>query len=242
MTTRIEKLPRVRRLIAQRMQESLAGSAQLTSVVEADLTAIMDLRETMAARWKSENGASLSPLAFVARATCLALGRHERLNATLDLDQGEIALPDHVNLGLAVETPAGLMVPNIKGAQGLDVGAMALAIDGIAARTRARKIGLEDIEGGTFTVTNTGSRGSMLDTPILNPPEVGILAVGSVVRRPIAVGPRGNESLVFRDIANLCLTYDHRLVDGADAARFLVDVASVLATHDFAHELETVDA
>jgi 2-oxoglutarate dehydrogenase E2 component (dihydrolipoamide succinyltransferase) len=242
MTTRTEKLPRVRKLIAQRMRESLAGSAQLTSVVEADLTSIMDLRESVAVRWKAENGASLSPLAFVARATCLALGRHERLNATIDVEQGQVALHDHVNLGLAVDTPAGLMVPNIKGAQGLDVGAMAVAIADIAERTRGRKIGLEDIEGGTFTVTNTGSRGSLLDTPILNPPEVGILAVGSVVRRPVAVGPRGEESLVFRDVANLCLTYDHRLVDGADAARFLVDVASVLATHDFARELETVDA
>ena len=241
MTTRIEKLPRVRKLIAQHMQESLAGSAQLTSVIEADLTSVMDLRETLAARWKSENGASLSPLAFVARATCLALGRHERLNAALDVERSEIALHDHVNLGLAVDTPAGLMVPNIKGAQELDVGAMAVAIGDIAARTRDRKIALEDIEGGTFTITNTGSRGSLLDTPILNAPEVGILAVGSVVRRPVASGPRGEERVVVRDIANLCLTYDHRLVDGADAARFLVDVASVLETHDFARELEVGD-
>lgn len=237
MSTRVEKPTRIRRLIAERMQASLHGAAQLTTVVPADLTAVMNLRERVGAGWKAEHGVSLSPLAFVARAACVALARHESLNASLDLDVDEITYYDDVNLGLAVDTPAGLMVPNIKAAQGLVVGELATRIADLAERTRTRRISPDDLYGGTFTITNTGSRGAWLDTPILNAPEVAILAVGAVERRPVAVGERGQESLEIRDVANLCLTYDHRLVDGADAARFLVDVVAVLAEFDFAVEL-----
>lgn len=237
MGARVEKPTRVRRLIAERMQSSLREAAQLTTVVPADLTAIMDLRERVATGWKAEHGASLTPLSFVARAACLALARHERLNATMDLEVDEITYFDAVNLGLAVDTPNGLMVPNLKGAQDLGVGELAIAIADLADRTRSRRITPDDLYGGTFTITNTGSRGAWLDTPILNAPEVAILGVGAIERRPIAVGDRGQERVEFRDIANLCLTYDHRLVDGADAARFLVDLTRVLADHDFTTEL-----
>ena len=234
-------LSRVRRLIAKRMQASLQGSAQLTSMVEADLTAAMTLRREVGEQFRARHGVGLSSLAVVARGACVALVAHPEFNASLDAEATNATYFSRVNLGVAVDTEAGLMVPNIRGAQELTVAGLARAIADLAARARGRKLTLDDLEGGTFTITNTGSRGSLLDTPILNAPETGILAVGKVERRPAVIDDDREERLAIRDRGYLCLTYDHRLVDGADAARFLVDVKRWVETTDLRAELELGD-
>lgn len=236
-------ITRIRKIIAQRMRESLHSTAQLTCVVEADLTAVMDARRSHGAAFKERHGVSLSPLAVVARAAVLALAEHSLLNATIDVEEGTVTRRSAVNLGIAVDSPAGLLVPNIKDAQSLDVPALAAAIADIAGRARGRGLRPDDLEGGTFTITNTGSRGSLIDTPILNAPEVGILAVGAVERRPVVVGEVSSETIEIRDRVYLCLTYDHRLVDGADAARYLGTVRELLGSGELvAPEFASVGA
>lgn len=215
---------RVRRVIAQRMSDSLRSTAQLTSVVEADMSAVMDARRQHGAAFRDEHGVSLSPLAVVARAALDAIADHPKIASTLDLDAGTVSHSAVVNLGVAVDTADGLIVPNVKAAEQLALPDLVRSIADLAERTRNRRLRPEDIEGGTFTLTNTGSRGSLLDTPILNYPELAILAVGRVVRRPVVRQTDAGETIAIADTAFLCLTYDHRLIDGADAARFLEDV------------------
>ncbi|MBO2455751.1 2-oxo acid dehydrogenase subunit E2 [Actinomadura barringtoniae] len=230
----VEKLSRVRKVIAARMHQSLQGSAQLTSVVEADFGPIMAARAAHGERFRAVHGVSLSPLAVVAAAVCRALPEHRMLNATIDTDAGTASYHRRINLGFAVDTEAGLMVPNLKDAGTLSVAGLAQGIAGVAGRARARKLRPDDIMDGTFTITNTGSRGSLLDTPILNAPETGILAVGKAERRPVVVGTGEAERVEIRDMAYLCLTYDHRLVDGADAARFLTALKDGLESRPIA--------
>lgn len=237
MSEQTSRLSRIRSIIAQRMHDSLATTAQLTSVVEVDVTDIMDARRARGAEFKAEHGVSLSPFAVIARAAVLALAEHPLLNARIGVEEGTMTQFPEVNLGVAVDTEAGLLVPNIKSAQELDVVGLAGAIAGTAEKARGRGLRPADLEGGTFTLTNTGSRGSILDTPILNAPEVGILATGAVERRPIAVGEVGSETVQVRDCAYLCLTYDHRLVDGADAARYLGTVKDLLESGRLLAEL-----
>jgi pyruvate dehydrogenase E2 component (dihydrolipoamide acetyltransferase) len=231
-------LTRIRSVIASRMQASLQGSAQLTSVVEVDLTRIMALRRTVDECFRTRHQIGLNPLAVVARGVCQTLAAHPKLNAQIDIGSGTAIYFGGVNLGIAVDTEAGLLVPNIKEAETLSVSGLALAIADLGYRSRNRKIRPDDLEGGTFTITNTGSRGSLLDTPILNAPEVGILAFGKVERRPVVVLVGGSESIEIRDLSYLCLTYDHRLVDGADAARFLNNLKEWLETADINQELD----
>ena len=235
---RIEKLSRVRKVIATRMQGSLATTAQLTSVVEVDLTNIMHLRQTHGASFRQAHGVSLGPLAVIARGVCQLLASHPVLNARIDLDEGTATFLPAVNLGIAVDSEMGLLVPNLKDADWRTLASMATGIKDLAERARSRRLEMDDLEGGTFTITNTGSRGSLLDTPILNAPEVAILAVGAVERRPAVVQDEQGERLEARDLAYLCLTYDHRLVDGADAGRFLGDLKSWLETVDLSVEME----
>ncbi|MFI0366550.1 2-oxo acid dehydrogenase subunit E2 [Actinomadura sp. 1N219] len=238
----VEKLSRVRKVIAARMQQSLAGSAQLTSALEVDFGPVMAARAAHGERFRAVHGVSLSPLAVVAAAVCRALPEHRMLNATIDVDEGTAAYHRRVNLGFAVDTGSGLMVPNVKDAHLLTVAGLARGIADVALRARDRKLRPSDVQGGTFTITNTGSRGSLLDTPILNAPETGILAVGKVERRPVAVGAGADERVEIRDMAYLCLTYDHRLVDGADAARFLTAVKDGLEGRPiWAADLEIAD-
>jgi pyruvate dehydrogenase E2 component (dihydrolipoamide acetyltransferase) len=224
----------VRRAIAEAMTASLATAAQLTSVIEADVTDLMALRAARREAFRATHGVDLSPLPLIARVVCDALVRHPVLNASIDLDAGTIAYHRDVNLGIAVDTERGLLVPNLRAAQDLDVVGLALGIADLAERSRGRRLLPDDVAGGTFTLTNTGSRGTLFDTPILNPPEVGILGTGAIERRP-AVMEDG--SIAVRHRLYLSLTYDHRLVDGADAARFLTDVAEGLATRDLSDEL-----
>lgn len=235
---RIEDLPRIRRRIAERMMASQQSSAQLTTFQEADVSRIMRLRATHREDFKAREGASLSPFVFLARAAILALKRHPTINATVDWDAGKVTYRDYVNLGIAVDTDKGLLVPNVKSADDLTLPALARGIADVAGKARGQgNLEMSDIEGGTFTVTNTGSRGALMDTPILNHPEVAILATGAIKQRPVVVEDEAGPAIAIRDMVYLCLTYDHQLIDGADAARFINDVAAVVETHDWAAEL-----
>jgi pyruvate dehydrogenase E2 component (dihydrolipoamide acetyltransferase) len=230
---RREPLSRVRRIIAERMHASLQTTAQLTSAVEADLTRVMDLRARVRDAARERHGVSLSPLAFIAAATARTLLDHPLLNASIDVDASEVVHHDTVGLGVAVDTPTGLIVPVIRDAQDLDPVELQRRIADVAARARDRRLTPDDLQGGTFTITNTGSRGSLFDTPVLNPPEVGILATPAIEKRPVVISDADGDRIAIRHRTYLCLTYDHRLVDGADAARFLSDLTERLDTDDW---------
>jgi pyruvate dehydrogenase E2 component (dihydrolipoamide acetyltransferase) len=233
----IEPISRIRRAIAASMLRSLQTTAQLTAAVEVDVTALMNLREMHKDAFRAQHGVGLSPLPMIARVACEVLGRHPVLNSSIDTDAGTVTYHDYVNLGIAVDTDRGLLVPNIKDAQSLDVTAMALAIGDVANRSRDRTLTPDDISGGTFTITNTGSRGTLFDTPILNPPEVAILATCAIEKRPIVVDDGVSDSVAIRWMTYLCLSYDHRMVDGADAARFLTELKEALETMDLTSEV-----
>jgi len=233
-----ERLSRARQVIAQRMVESLQTSAQLTTVVEADVTAIARLRDRIKSAFEAREGVKLSFLPFFALATIEALKAHPKLNAVLDMASGTVTYHDAEHLGIAVDTERGLMVPVIRNAGDLNIGGLARKIADLAQRTRAGQVSPDDLTGGTFTLTNTGSRGALFDTPIINQPQVGILGTGAVVKRPVVVDdPNLGEVIAVRSMAYLALTYDHRLVDGADAARFLVTVKERLEAGAFESEL-----
>ena len=213
-------MSRLRKVIAARMLESLQVSAQLTTVIEVDITKIARLREKAKASFESREGVKLTFLPFFAVAVCEALKQHPVVNASVEGDQITYHGAEH--LGIAVDTERGLLVPVIKDAGDLNMGGIARRIVDVASRTRDNKISPDDLGGGTFTITNTGSRGALFDTPIINQPQVGILGVGAVVKRPMVVkGEDGGETIAIRSMVYLALSYDHRIVDGADAARFL---------------------
>ncbi len=233
-----ERMSRARQVIAQRMVESLQTSAQLTTVVEADVTAIARLRERAKAAFEAREGVKLSFLPFFALATVEALKAHPKLNAVVDTANGTVTYHDAEHLGIAVDTERGLMVPVIEKAGDLNIGGLARKIADLAARTRAGQVSPDDLAGGTFTLTNTGSRGALFDTPIINQPQVGILGTGTVVKRAVVVeDPALGEVITVRSMVYLALTYDHRLVDGADAARFLVTLKARLEEGAFETEL-----
>jgi 2-oxoglutarate dehydrogenase E2 component (dihydrolipoamide succinyltransferase) len=238
---RVEDLSRIRQRIADKMMESISSSAQLTTVQEADVTALMTARARHKDAFKQREGVSLSPFAIVARAALMAVKNHPMVNASADWENGKLYLRDYVNLGIAVDTPKGLLVPNVKGADGLTVAGLARGIAEAAQKARGeggKKLDFADIEGGTFTLTNTGSVGVLIDTPILNYPEVAILGVGAIVKRPAVVElPDGSEAMAIRHMLYLSLTYDHRLLDGADAARYVTEVKHVLEQTDWDQEL-----
>src|SRR5699024_7044965 len=214
-----EKISRLRRTIAKHMHESLQVSAQLTTVLEADVTEIARLRAKHKDAFAEREGVKLSFLPFFAKATVEALKVYPQANSRLDMDAGTVTYPDGEHLGIAVDTPKGLIVPVIHDAGDLSVAGLARRIDDVASRTRAGEIKPDELSGGTFTVTNTGSRGALFDTPIINQPQVGILGTGAVVKRPVVINdPQGGDSIAVRHMAYLALTYDHRIVDGADAA------------------------
>jgi 2-oxoglutarate dehydrogenase E2 component (dihydrolipoamide succinyltransferase) len=233
-----ERMSRARQVIAQRMVESLQTSAQLTTVVEADVTAIARLRGRAKAAFEAREGVKLSFLPFFALAAVEALKVHPKLNAVIDTASNQVTYHDAEHLGIAVDTERGLMVPVIKNAGDLNIGGLARKIADLAARTRAGHVSPDDLSGGTFTLTNTGSRGALFDTPIINQPQVGILGTGTVVKRAVVVeDPTLGEVITVRSMVYLALTYDHRLVDGADAARFLLTVKERLEEGAFETEL-----
>jgi 2-oxoglutarate dehydrogenase E2 component (dihydrolipoamide succinyltransferase) len=233
-----ERMSRARQLIARRMVESLQTSAQLTTVVEVDVTAIARLRDRAKADFEAREGVKLTFLPFFALAAVEALKVHPRLNASIEPDGNQVTYHDAEHLGIAVDTERGLMVPVIRNAGDLNVGGLARKIADLASRTRGGQVSPDDLAGGTFTLTNTGSRGALFDTPIINQPQVGILGTGTVVRRPVVVqDPALGEVIAVRSMVYLALSYDHRLVDGADAARFLGTVKARLEEGAFEAEL-----
>jgi pyruvate dehydrogenase E2 component (dihydrolipoamide acetyltransferase) len=233
-----EQMSRARQVIAKRMVESLQTSAQLTTVVEADVTAIARLRERAKADFEAREGVKLSFLPFFALAAVEALKTHPKLNAVIDTASAQVTYHDAEHLGIAVDTDRGLMVPVIRKAGDLNIGGLARKIADLAERTRSGRVSPDDLSGGTFTLTNTGSRGALFDTPIINQPQVAILGTGTVVKRPVVVEDDAlGEVITVRSMVYLALTYDHRLVDGADAARFLVTMKSRLEEGAFETEL-----
>ena len=215
-----EKMTRLRKVIATRMVESLQVSAQLTTVVEVDLTKVARLRARAKSEFERREGVKLSYLPFLALAAVEALKAHPNVNASVDGE--EIVYHGQENLAIAVDTEKGLLVPVVKNAGDLNIAGLARAIADLADRTRNNKIAPDDLAGGTFTITNTGSRGALFDTPIINQPQVAILGTGALVKRPVVVADEdGGETIAVRSMMYLALSYDHRIVDGADAARFL---------------------
>jgi len=222
-----EKMSRLRKVIAARMVESLQVSAQLTTVVEVDVTKIARLRDKAKREFEVREGAKLSFLPFFALAAVEALKAHPTVNSSVEGDQ--ITYHGSENLGVAVDTERGLLVPVIKDAGDLNIAGLARKIADLAERTRTNKVSPDELAGGTFTLTNTGSRGALFDTPIINQPNVAILGTGAVVKRPVVVKDNdGGETIAIRSIVYLALSYDHRVVDGADAARFLMSMKTRL--------------
>jgi pyruvate dehydrogenase E2 component (dihydrolipoamide acetyltransferase) len=228
---------RLRRLIAERMVTSLQTSAQLTSAVEVDMTTVMRLRARAKDAFKQREGVSLSPLPFCVLALVGAVKQHPNVNSAMDED-GNLHIYKDVHLGVAVDTPKGLFVPVIKNADSLNLAGIAKAIADVAARTRDGKIRPDELSGSTITVTNTGSRGVVWDTPIINQPNAAILATPAIVKRPVVVeDPELGEVVAVRHVMQGVLTYDHRIIDGADAARFLNTIKQLLEEADFEGEL-----
>ena len=229
-------MSRLRKVIAARMVESLQVSAQLTTVIEVDVTKIARLRDRSKPTFEAREGVKLSFLPFFAVAVCEALKQHPVLNSSVEGDQ--IIYHGAEHLGIAVDTERGLLVPVIHNAGDLNMGGVARKIADLAARTRDNKVTPDELGGGTFTLTNTGSRGALFDTPIINQPQVAILGLGAVVKRPMVVkGEDGGETIAIRSMVYLGLSYDHRVVDGADAARFLVTLKERLEGGAFESDL-----
>ena len=229
-------MSRLRKVIAARMVESLQVSAQLTTVIEVDVTKIARLRDRAKASFEAREGVKLTFLPFFAVAVCEALKVHPVLNSSVEGDQITYHGAEH--LGIAVDTERGLLVPVIHSAGDLNMGGIARKISDLAARTRDNKVSPDELGGGTFTLTNTGSRGALFDTPIINQPQVAILGLGAIVKRPMVVrGEDGGETIAIRSMVYLGLSYDHRVVDGADAARFLVTLKERLEQGAFESDL-----
>lgn len=231
-----QKMTRMRQVIADRMMSSLQGSAQLTTVVEVDVTRIAALRKRAKASFEAREGTSLSFLPFFIKATTEALKMYPKVNA--EIKGKEVEYFNYEHIGMAVDTERGLMVPVIKDAGDLTLSGIARAINDLAARSRDGQIKPEELSGATFTVTNTGAIGALFDTPVLNAPQVGILGVGRIVKRPMVIKDAdGNETIGIRSMVYLALTYDHRLIDGADAGRFLTAIKNRLEEAEFEAEL-----
>ncbi|WP_051233068.1 2-oxoglutarate dehydrogenase, E2 component, dihydrolipoamide succinyltransferase, partial [Acidipropionibacterium thoenii] len=232
-----EKMSRLRKVIASRMVESLHVSAQLTATVEVDMTAISRLRTAQKAAFKAREGVGLSYLPFITKAVVEALKQNPKFNARIDTEAGTVSYGASENVGIAVDTPRGLLVPVIKDAGDLNIAGLAHHIADLAARTRDNKVTPDELSGGTFTITNYGSAGALFDTPIVNQPEVAILGTGALVKRPVVVTNEfGEDTIAIRDMMYISLSYDHRLIDGAVAARFLTGVRNRLEEGDFAGE------
>ena len=231
-------MTRLRKVIAERMVESLQVSAQLTTVVEVDVTRIAILRNKVKKQFEAREGVKLSFLPFFAKAAVEALKQFPSVNAQIDQAAGTITYHEAEHLGIAVDTERGLLVPVIRDAGDLNIAGLSRKIADLAERTRTNRVTPDELSGGTFTLTNTGSRGALFDTPIINQPQVAILGTGSVVKRAVVVTDEtGADSIAVRSMVYLALTYDHRLVDGADAARFLTAVKTRLEAAEFEAEL-----
>ncbi|WP_402464714.1 2-oxoglutarate dehydrogenase, E2 component, dihydrolipoamide succinyltransferase [Isoptericola aurantiacus] len=233
-----EKMSRLRKVVAERMHEALHSQAQLTTAVEVDVTKVSRLRQRAKADFKAREGANLTFLPFYTQAAVEALKAFPKVNASIDTDAGEITYHSSENVGIAVDTERGLVVPVIKNAGDLNLAGIARQIGDLATRTRDNKIGPDDLSGATFTITNTGSGGAVWDTPIVPVGQVAILGTGTITKKPVVVtAADGEETIAIRQMAMLFLSYDHRLVDGADAARFLTAVKNRIEEAAFESEV-----
>lgn len=233
-----EKLSRMRQTIAKHMMNSLASTAQLTTVVEVDVTRIANLRARAKDSFAQREGTKLSFLPFFVKAAVEALKAHPKINSRVNDETNEVTYFDHENVGIAVDSEKGLMVPVIKNCGDLTIAAIARKINELATKVRDGSISIDEMSGGTFSITNTGSRGALFDTPVVNYPEEAILGLGTIVRRPMVVkDSEGNDTIAVRSLVYLALSYDHRLIDGADAARYLTTVKKRLEEGDFSAEV-----
>jgi 2-oxoglutarate dehydrogenase E2 component (dihydrolipoamide succinyltransferase) len=233
-----EKLSRLRQIVAQRTRESLQISAQLTQVFEVDVTRIARLRARAKKSFEAREGVKLTFLPFFAKAAVEALKQHPKLNASIDEERKEVTYYSAEHLGIAIDTERGLLNAVIHDAGELNLSGLAHKIADLAERTRANKVTPDELSGGTFSLTNLGSNGALFDTPIIVQPQVGILGVGVVRKRPVVVtDENGDDTIAIRSMAYLALTYDHRLVDGADAGRFLTTVKNRLEEGAFESDL-----
>lgn len=233
----VEPMSKIRQVVAKRMVDSLAISAQLTATVEVDLTAISKLRDRVKDEFRAREGVGLTYLAFIAKAVSEALREFPMVNSSANMEEKTITYGASENVGIAVDTPKGLFVPVIHDCSDLTVAGIAKRIGDLAKKAREGKLTPPEMAGGTFTVTNYGSTGTLFDTPIINQPQVAILGTGAMVKRPVVVTDElGNDSIAIRHMMYLSLTYDHRLVDGADAGRFLSYVKTRLEGAEFGAE------
>jgi len=230
-----QPMSRLRKVVAERAVVSMQSSAQLTTVVEVDVTKVAAFRDSVKSDFQAKTGVKLSFLPFFALAAAEALKTYPVVNATIDGDS--IVYPDHENLSIAVDTERGLLTPVVRNASELDLAGLATQIADLAARTRDNKLKPDELAGGTFTLTNTGSRGALFDTPVVFLPQVAILGTGIVTKKPLVITTDGTDAIAIRSTVYLALSYDHRIVDGADAARFLVAVKNRLEGGDFAGNL-----
>jgi len=228
-------MSRLRKVVAQRAVVSLQSTAQLTTVVEVDVTKVAQLRDKVKAEFLEKTGTKLSFLPFFALAAAEALKAFPVINATVDGES--IVYPDHENISIAVDTERGLLTPVVRDAGEKNLAQLSQDIADLAGRTRDNKLLPDEMSGGTFTVTNTGSRGALFDTPLVFLPQVAILGTGIVVKKPVVISQDGSDAIAIRSTVYLALSYDHRIVDGADAARFLTTVKARLEGGDFAGSL-----
>ena len=231
-----EPMSRLRKVLAERAVASMVSTAQLTTVVEVDVTAIASMRQNVQEAFVAKTGVKLNFMPFFALAAAEALRAHPKLNASVDGEN--IVYHPTENISFAVDTEKGLLTPVIRDASSLNLAQIALQIADLAARTRNNQLKPDELSGGTFTLTNTGSRGALFDTPVVFLPQVAILGTGIVTKRPAVVkAVDGTESIAIRSMVYLALSYDHRVVDGADASRFLVDVKQRLEDANFTADL-----
>ncbi|MGD7003190.1 2-oxoglutarate dehydrogenase, E2 component, dihydrolipoamide succinyltransferase [Corynebacterium halotolerans] len=232
-----QKVNRIREITAAKMVESLQTTAQLTHVQEVDMTRVAELRKANKQAFQDKYGANPTYLVFIVKAVAEALVSHPNVNASYNAETKEMTYHADVNIGIAVDTPQGLLVPVIKKAQELTLPEIAKEIVDLADRARNKKLRPDDLSGGTFTVTNIGSEGALLDTPVLTPPQAGILGTAAIEKRPVVVTDEGVDSIAIRQMAYLPFTYDHQVVDGADAGRFVTTIKDRLETADFDADL-----
>ncbi|MFD6372857.1 2-oxoglutarate dehydrogenase, E2 component, dihydrolipoamide succinyltransferase, partial [Streptomyces roseolus] len=231
------KMTRMRKVIGDNMMKALHGQAQLTSVVEVDITKLMQLRARAKDAFAAREGVKLSPMPFFVKAAAQALKAHPVINARINEDEGTITYFDSENIGIAVDSEKGLMTPVIKGAGDLNIAGISKKTAELAGAVRAGKITPDDLAGATFTISNTGSRGALFDTVIVPPNQVAILGIGATVKRPAVIETAEGTVIGIRDMTYLSLSYDHRLVDGADAARYLTAVKAILEAGEFEVDL-----
>lgn len=228
-------MTRLRKVVAERAVASLQSQAQLTTIIEADVTKVAAYRDQVKAEFLAKTGSKLSFLPFFVLAAAEALRVYPIINSTVEGDN--IVYPDHENISIAVDTERGLLAPVLRDAGELTLAQIAQKIDDLATRTRDNKLTPDELTGGTFTVTNTGSRGALFDTPLVFLPQSAILGTGLITKKPLVVSQDGSDAIAIRSTIYLSLSYDHRTIDGADAARFLAQIKNRVETGAFADKL-----